>query len=59
MNPEKQRSPWLFSTDDCEAYRTTHAGDASGPRIVPDAVEDPDDMDALAEHYEAKVTANL
>ena len=59
MNPEKQSSHWLFSTDDCEAYREAHQDERSGPELVPDQAEHPDDMDALAEHYEAKVTANL
>ena len=55
MNPQKLRSPWLFSEDDCMAYRTKHSG---GPRPVPD-VQDPDDIDALKAHYREKVTANL
>ena len=59
MNPEKQSSHWLVSTDDCEAYREAHQDERSGPELVPDQAEDPDGMDALAEHYEAKVTANL
>ena len=59
MNPEKLRSNWLFSEDDCEAYRERHEGERSGSEIVSDNVDDPLDMDALKDQYGRKVTANL
>ena len=59
MNPEVKGSRWLFSVDDCNAYRERHAEERSRPEIVPDDVADPDDFEALAEHYVEKVTANL
>ena len=59
MNPDKKGSHWLFSTEDCEAYRGAREDERSGPEIVPDHTGDPDDMDAMLEHYSAKATANL
>ena len=59
MNPKKQSSHWLFSTEDCKAYRETHEDERSGPDLVPDDVEDSDDLDAMIEHYRARATANL
>ena len=57
MNPEKVRSPWLFSEDDCMAYKMRH-GEGS-PALIPDVVDDPNDLDALKAHYREKVTAPL
>lgn len=59
MNPDKKGSHWLFSTEDCEAYREAHEDERGGPEIVPDDVGDPDDLDRLTEHYVDKVTVNL
>ena len=59
MNPDKKGSHWLFGTEDCEAYREAHEEERARPEIVPDNTDDPDDMERLTEHYEAKVTANL
>ena len=59
MNPLKQSSPWLYSEDDCEAYRKAHEGERDRPEIVPEHTGDPDDLDAMIEHYCDKATANL
>lgn len=59
MNPEKLRSNWLFSEEDCAAYRKRHEHERIRPQIVPDNTADPDDMDALREFYGEKVTADL
>ena len=59
MNPAKLRSHWLFSVEDCEAYRERHEPEWPRPQVVPDDAEDPDDLDRLTEHYVAKVTASL
>ena len=59
MNPKKKGSHWLFSTTDCEAYREAHEDERSGPELVPEDVDDPDDLDAMIQHYRAKATANL
>ena len=59
MNPNKQSSPWLFSTEDCEAYRERHEGERSGLESAPDQVDDPNDMDAMKEYWGRKVTRNL
>ena len=58
MNPKKHSSPWLFSVEDCEAFRERHE-QRRRPEIVPDSTGDPDDLDRLTEHYVDKVTVNL
>ena len=32
INPKKHSSPWLFSTEDCEAYRERHKGGSQRAR---------------------------
>ena len=59
MNPKKLHSHWLFSVEDCEAYREKDEHERAGPQIVPGSTGDPDDLDAMIEHYREKATANL
>ena len=57
MNPEKLRSPWLLSEDDCMAYKKRH--DQGGPTVLPDVVHHPTELDLRKAHYREKVTAPL
>ena len=55
MNPEKLRSPWLFSEDDCMAHKMRH--DEASPALVPD-VGAPDEEEAILDYYAQKATAS-
>ncbi len=59
MNPNVKGSRWLLSVEDCEAYRAAHKGERTRPKIMKDHTGDPDDLDAMIEHYRDKVTRNL
>lgn len=59
-DPTKLRSPWLFAEEDCWRYAREHGRAGPGTvRASVDEDQDPDDEEAITQHYIDKATANL